>query len=113
MDGQEDDVQQMNGKKAGKPKVQQKKRKLTGKCWQHFEEFYDEEGLRKGRCNYCKKVLCAESSSNGTSSLNKHVNKCVDNPANKKVDQPELSLKKSDDGQDVFDKIATLGINEN
>ncbi|KAK9080027.1 hypothetical protein SSX86_001702 [Deinandra increscens subsp. villosa] len=101
MDGQKDDVQQMNEKKAGKRKVPQKKRKLTGKCWQYFEEFYDEEGLRKGSCNYSKKVLCAKSSSNGTSSLNKHLNKCENNPVNKKQDQPELSLKKSDDGQEA------------
>ncbi|KAD4584364.1 hypothetical protein E3N88_21965 [Mikania micrantha] len=98
-----DDNDKVEGEKVKRAKTQkgQRKRpKLTSKCWQHFDEFYDEEGLRKARCKYCKSELSGESS-NETTSLNKHVATCKENPTNSKKDQPKLSLNKNEDGQGI------------
>ncbi|KAJ0557896.1 putative transcription factor/ chromatin remodeling BED-type(Zn) family [Helianthus annuus] len=80
----------------GNIRMTTRKRKLKGECWKHFDEFYDEEGNRKGKCKYCEKELFGK---NGTSSMNKHYKSCEKNPANQGRDQPNLVFNKTNNGQ--------------
>ncbi|KAD3641289.1 hypothetical protein E3N88_30513 [Mikania micrantha] len=93
-----DDNEDPSNNQNNAPKRQGKKRKNTSLSWQHFEEFFDEDGLRKGKCNYCKREICADPTKNGTSALGKHLKRCPENPERLK-DQTTMFMKENDDGQ--------------
>lgn len=83
-----------------KPKtIKKKKRNLTAKCWSHFDPFTDsEDGVFKGRCNYCDRVYHADTTRNGTTSLNRHMKKCEKNPNNVLKNQSNVFVKKTSGG---------------
>ncbi|KAI3918230.1 hypothetical protein MKX01_041550, partial [Papaver californicum] len=59
-----------------------KKSKLTSAIWNDFTRLNPEEA----ECNHCKRKLAANTESNGTSGLRKHLKRCPKNPNKKKVD---------------------------
>lgn len=70
------------------------------KVWDHFTTFYDEERERKGKCNYCGKIYCCDSRKNGTSSINSHMESCLQNLAHSHLKQSQLSLQQLRDGNE-------------
>jgi len=49
--------------------------------WNHFTKIKDDNNvLKAAKCNYCLRVLKADSNQHGTSALNKHFNVCKRNP---------------------------------
>jgi hypothetical protein len=87
-----DKNQAANEKKAGKRPTKQRKRKLTSLVWNHFEEVFV-DGERKGKCNYCGKLICADGIKNGTSAMGRHTKRCELYPPNLE-DQKSLYMKK-------------------
>ncbi|CAN0872685.1 hypothetical protein LINGRAHAP2_LOCUS10180 [Linum grandiflorum] len=69
-----------------------KKRKPTKKrspYWIHYDCIIDEDVISKAECKYCKTLICADSSNNGTSGLIAHYKRC---PARLDDDQMALNL---------------------
>ncbi|KAK3211841.1 hypothetical protein Dsin_016547 [Dipteronia sinensis] len=52
-----------------------KRKRETSFIWSHMERV-DVDGVRKAKCNFCEKLLVA-SQGTGTSSLKRHVEKCL------------------------------------
>ncbi|GKV39934.1 hypothetical protein SLEP1_g47628 [Rubroshorea leprosula] len=84
-----------------------KKRKgiqKRSKVWLHFTAFDDPfTSKHKARCNYCGKVLRAESRRNGTSTMNGHIECCLKNPSNLKNNTLLKYVSKVDGSKTVMD----------
>lgn len=69
-------------------------------AWCHFTRKLEDNRV-KGNCNYCKKSICADSKSNGTSALLNHVKICKKYPPNvaalRKKGQKLLVFKNKDE----------------
>ncbi|CAN0885099.1 Zinc finger BED domain-containing protein RICESLEEPER 4, partial [Linum grandiflorum] len=75
-----------------------KKRKPTKKrspYWIHYSCIIDEDGISKAECKYCKTLIYADSSNNGTSGLIAHYKRC---------------LARLDDDQMALNLQSTLGV---
>ena len=75
-----------------KTKMTRKKMAPKSKVWAHFSK-YNEDSVKKARCNYCNKELGA-GITNGTSTLKNHTYACPNGP-NKMANQTEIVQDKS------------------
>ncbi|KAM1217932.1 hypothetical protein PS1_045592 [Malus domestica] len=67
-----------------KPQVPSKRKRVNepkSKVWAHYEGFLNADGSRTGeaQCTYCKKIFAC-SSTNGTTTLKRHTEKCKKYP---------------------------------
>ncbi|XP_017976624.1 PREDICTED: zinc finger BED domain-containing protein RICESLEEPER 3-like [Theobroma cacao] len=80
--------------------VNSKKRKALpsrSEVWKHFTRFVNDQGEQKARCNYCDRVLFANTKYNGTTSLKNHMNSCKKFPSSANdYTQIELAFQSGD-----------------
>ncbi|WRX10852.1 zinc finger protein [Theobroma cacao] len=80
--------------------VNSKKRKALpprSEVWKHFTRFVNDQGEQKARCNYCDRVLSANTKYNGTTSLKNHMNSCKKFPSSTNDStQTELAFQSGD-----------------
>lgn len=69
--------------------------------WLHMTEYFDKDGNRRCKCNYCPQTYAASSKSCGTSTLWSHVRGCQSNPANISSSQTQLTLQSNNDDEDI------------
>lgn len=72
--------------------------------WDHFDTFKDAEGNKKSKCKYCGKEYFSDPSSNGTSSLWKHLNVYKKLPLSGESKQTQLSFQSSGGNEGILKK---------
>ncbi|KAI3997630.1 hypothetical protein MKX01_011047, partial [Papaver californicum] len=74
------------------------KRKKTSEAWNEFEQIEEDGKVVQGKCKHCNHKLFAKST-NGTSSLNKHLKSCgLFKTAQKQLNQMFLKASVKEDG---------------
>nr|XP_009629462.1 zinc finger BED domain-containing protein RICESLEEPER 3-like [Nicotiana tomentosiformis] len=71
-----------------------KKRKVIeprSEVWKYFDKF-QENGIGKARCKYCKQAYAANSSKNRTTRLRSHLNRCKEYPPNIDKDNTQTRI---------------------
>ncbi|WOL20604.1 zinc finger BED domain-containing protein RICESLEEPER 2-like [Canna indica] len=80
------------------------KKKASSKrsvVWTHFEEIYDVQGVRKGKCLYCAREFYRGVKKHGTTSLHNHLNNCKKHLYSVETRQKQLSLQSSIGGDNM------------
>ncbi len=74
-------TEDINAATKSPPKRKRKQIKKKSSAWDHFTRYVDKDGHRKARCNYCPVEYYCDSKDNGTTNLNRHVERCPNHPA--------------------------------
>lgn len=83
------------GKEDNDKKDTRKQMASRSEMWDHFEKIMINGVLQKGKCNYCKSDINANTIINGTSALRKHFHICKRNPHRNIGDDKQAVLQAS------------------